>query len=265
MIVSLLTDFGLSDEYAGLMKAVIYSINADAKVVDLSHHVPAHDVAAASFLLASSYPFFPPGTVHVAVVDPGVGTSRRILAAKHNGHIFLAPDNGLLTVPLSEGRTELMVSVSNQSYFLKEQSATFHGRDIFAPVAAYLTRGVALDKLGPPMQPGKMIQLPGVLASRRGKTIVGRVVAVDRFGNLVTNIPAGIVRDLVDETGGVSPSVAVDGTPVNGFYASYGQAPENTPFVLVGSRGTLEVAVRERSAARHLNVEAGAMVLVEAE
>lgn len=262
MIISLLTDFGLKDEYAGLVKAVILSINEDARIVDLSHEVPAHDVAGAAFLLAASYPYFPPGSVHVAVVDPGVGTERRILCAKHKGHLFLAPDNGLLTAVLSEGGTERMVSVENRSYFLKEQSSTFHGRDIFAPVAAYLTRGVALDSLGPGLSPDRAIRLPGLMAERDEKGISGRILGADRFGNLTTNIMAGEVRELVKGREEAGLRVRVEGIDVFGFYSAYGQAPEGKPFVLVGSRGTLEIAVREGSAADELGAEADSPVRV---
>ncbi|MDI6854350.1 MAG: SAM-dependent chlorinase/fluorinase, partial [Deltaproteobacteria bacterium] len=185
-IITLLTDFGCRDAYAAAMKGVILGINPQVCLVDLTHEIPPHDIAAAAFVLAEAAPFFPPETIHLAVVDPGVGSARRGLAARARGQFCIGPDNGLFHF-LFQGAPDLAIfSLENPAYFLSEISATFHGRDIFAPVAAHLSRGLALEKLGPVVDDPVVLPVAEPVFGR--DRAEGEIVYVDRFGNLVSNI-----------------------------------------------------------------------------
>lgn len=259
--VVLLTDFGLVDAYVGIMKGVILTINPEVTLVDLSHAVPPQDVAAGAWLLASSYRYFPADSIFVAVVDPGVGSSRRAVAVKTSRGTFVAPDNGLLTPILGdfgvsfpraggvarleptrdapEGTAISAVALANAGYFLSPVSATFHGRDVFAPVAAHLSRGVPLASFGPPLD--ELVVLPGrTLESRTGE-IVGEVVTIDHFGNAITNIPGSLLDDPARTV------VSVAGQEIVGVSHHYAERPGL--LALVGSAGCLEVAVNGGSAA----------------
>jgi S-adenosylmethionine hydrolase len=181
-IISLLTDFGTRDGYVGVMKGVLSTLAPEVRFIDISHEISPQDVASARFLLKHSFSWFPPGTVHLAVVDPGVGSGRRGLAIEVRGHFFVGPDNGLFT-PILEGAKVHSLEVSD--YWLPRQSATFHGRDIFSPVAAHLARGVPLERFGPPVDHPVRLEEPE--PSRAQEDWMGEVVYVDRFGNAVTN------------------------------------------------------------------------------
>jgi len=180
-IVTLLSDFGTADAYAGLMKGVVLSICPEARVVDLSHEVPPQNVTAGALLLRSTVRFFPPGTIHVAVVDPGVGGERKPILVQAGGATFVGPDNGLLHPAASERGINRIVALTKGEYHLPRVSRTFHGRDIFAPVAGHLARGVAAEDFGPVLS--EMKTLPLATASRDANGVVGEVVHVDRFGN----------------------------------------------------------------------------------
>ena len=187
-LITLLTDFGVRDEYVGCLKGVILGLNPRAVLVDLSHEVPPQDIRAGAFILAATAPFFPTGTIHLAVVDPGVGTSRRPLAARCRGQFWVGPDNGLFHL-IFAGQGDLeIVSLENPAYFRPQVAATFHGRDLFAPVAAHLSLGVDLRQLGPTVT--DPIRLPWPEPTFTAKIIRGEIIHVDRFGNLVSNIAA---------------------------------------------------------------------------
>ncbi len=257
MIVTLLTDFGLEDEYAGVMKGVILGISPKARVVDLTHQVPPGDVRRAGLLLDWSWRFFPKGTVHVAVVDPGVGSSRKILCCEREGHRFLAPDNGLLSRVFSGARRCRARIVTNRRYWLPHVSRTFHGRDIFAPLAAHLSRGLDIRKVGPAVP---SIRLLKESAPRRLGTdrLAGRVIAVDRFGNAVTDITW---RDL-ERWGTLNVEVRVRGRRLRGVQDSYSATGEGKALAIVGSRGLLEIAVNGGSATHALGIRPGQKVEV---
>jgi S-adenosylmethionine hydrolase len=186
MIISLITDFGLRDNFVGVMKAVILKINPRVRIVDICHEVKPQDVIGAAFLLAGSFKYFPRGTVHVAVVDPGVGTKRKKILVKTRNYFFVGPDNGVLSLAFKVEAPEQVIQISNDRYFLKPTSSTFHGRDIFAPVSAYVSRGVDILKLGQPTEHFKTLEFPPVEAS--GRRLIGEVIYIDRFGNLISNI-----------------------------------------------------------------------------
>ncbi|HUL50757.1 MAG TPA: SAM-dependent chlorinase/fluorinase [Gemmatimonadales bacterium] len=242
-IITLLTDFGTRDSYVAELKAVLASQAHPALLIDITHEIPPGDIASAQYILARVWQRFPRGTVHVVIVDPGVGTSRRALAAESGGQFFVAPDNGLLSALPSDTRfVELPIPPG--------VSPTFHARDVFAPAAAQLANGTALPHLGHAIKDPVRLERPQARAE--GSAIIGQVVYIDRFGTLVTNIPgAGL-------DGGAR--VAVDGREVGPVHRTFGDVGQGEVVALIGSGGTLEVAVRDGSAAATLGVKPGTEV-----
>ncbi|MDJ0522556.1 MAG: SAM-dependent chlorinase/fluorinase [Planctomycetota bacterium] len=254
--ITLLTDFGAGSVYVGQMHGVLRRRAPEATVIDLAHDVPPGGVAAAAYLLQRSFDCFPPGSVHVAVIDPGVGSARRILAARAHGHTFLAPDNGLLG-PLLDGETEAVVhSVENEELMRERVSRTFHGRDIFAPVAAWLAGGGALEEVGPPV--AAEIARPGAVLE--DGVIRGRLLLVDRFGNLITNVPKQLLEVLGAPEG---LRVSFGGRPVGGLVGTFSDAPRDSLLAYVGSGDHLELAVNGGRASDVLGDDTGAEVRVE--
>jgi hypothetical protein len=261
-IITLLTDFGTESTYPAQMKGVILGRCPQASIVDLSHGVPRHDVRTAAFMLASAAPAFPPGTIHAAVVDPQVGSPRRILAAEAGGYVYLAPDNGLLTLVATGGflhggsKATRIVAVENRDLFRQDVSSTFHGRDIFAPVAAALAGGVNFTDLGPAIDSIARFDLP--LPERQGDRIVGQVLTVDSFGNLVTNVPAAMLAGSDPTT----VQVRLMGAVIRGLSRSYSDVPAGALLAYIGSAGLLELAVNRQSAAARLGAGATTPVSV---
>jgi S-adenosylmethionine hydrolase len=256
-IISLLTDFGTRDVYAGVLHGVIAGIAPRARVIDLTHEVAAQDVIEAAFLLDAAAPYFPEGTIHVCVVDPGVGSSRRILCARAPRATFLAPDNGLLTRVLERLRADGPVdlrAVENRAWFLADVSSTFHGRDVFAPVAARLALGHDARDLGPAVHDPVLLDLAPDRALGPGH-VRGEVVHVDRFGNLITNLRPGRHGADVRAARLVTSEVTreVEG-PVR---ASYADVREGAPLLITSSTGLLEIAVRGGSAHEQLHAGRG--------
>jgi len=270
-LITLTTDFGLADHFVGVMKGVIAGIAPAARVVDLTHAVAAQDVAAGAFSLATAYAYFPPGTIHLAIVDPGVGSARDAVAVAAGGYYWVAPDNGLLGYALAalaaggrlqgqwrDGRWYLAddaqaVVLSEPRYWLPAVSRTFHGRDVFAPVAGHLARGVALGALGTTIASVSALAMPAPEPLADGWQ--GMVLHVDRFGNLVTNLPAALLdaRDW---------RVDIVGQHVDGLSPSYAAMPPLG--AILGSAGYLEIAAPNASAAARLGVGVGAPVIVRA-
>ena len=241
-IITLLTDFGLTDSYVAEVKGVLLSRAPGAVLVDVTHQVSPGDLRAEQFLLARAWHRFPPGTVHLAVVDPGVGTARRALAASAGGHWFVAPDNGLLSFL----RSPRFVSLPIPS----DAAPTFHARDVFAPAAAALANGARIEDLGSPVTDPNHAPLPAPRGDGIG--VVGEVLYVDRFGTLISNIPGPEVEPGV--------RIRVAGTDVGALRRTFGDVERGTLVALVGSGGTVEIAVRDGSAARLLGVGVGAEV-----
>lgn len=260
-VISLLTDFGTQDEYVGVIKGVILARNPTAVVVDISHAVPPQDLPAAAVMLKAAYPYFPQTAVHVVVVDPGVGGRRSIVAlALKDGPIFLAPDNGVLTPILMDARPKEVVRVENPAFFLDRVSRTFHGRDIFAPVAAAIAGGVPLGRLGAPMAPADLVRIDLAAARHdQANAVSGTIVGVDRFGNLVTNIDTA----LLDPATHPYLQVRIGAHRIQGLGTTYEAAAPQRAVALIGSRGTLEIAVNRGNAAETLSVGKGAAVRVD--
>ncbi|MGQ9489901.1 MAG: SAM hydrolase/SAM-dependent halogenase family protein [Anaerolineae bacterium] len=247
-IITLTTDFGLADGYVGIMKGVILDIVADVHLVDISHDIMPQDVRQAGFILSYAVPYFPVGTVHLAVVDPGVGSSRRPLLVTTPQASFVGPDNGLFTFALEQPGAQAWV-LDRPQYWLPAVSRTFHGRDIFAPVAAHRARGLPPEELGSPV--ADAVRLEPLLPQRAGnRRIVGHVVHIDRFGNLITNVPAAWLAD-----GDWVCEIA--GRRIMHLSETYNAARPGELLALISSSGTLEVALREGSAARALGIGAG--------
>jgi S-adenosylmethionine hydrolase len=255
-IVALLTDFGTRDHYVGTMKAVVLGVCPEATLVDIVHDIPPHDVLAGALELAAAYRYFPAGTVFLVVVDPGVGTGRRALAAAAGGYRFVGPDNGVLSEVFREAPPARVVALTNRKYARPEMSRTFEGRDRFAPAAGWLASGVELEVLGERVVDYQVLQRPVLEADEYG--IRGVVVRVDRFGNLITNID----RAAVDRHArGEPPSVRIEGNTAP-VVQPYGDAPAGALCALFGSTDHLEVAVNGGSAAERLGLGRGAGVTV---
>jgi S-adenosylmethionine hydrolase len=259
-IITLLTDFGLEDGYVAAMKGVIAGIAPDADVVDVTHLIPPQDVASGRFRLLTVTPYFPPGTVHLAVVDPGVGTRRRAVAVRSSsGSLLVGPDNGLLLGALEADPAVAAVELSEPRFWrTPAPSATFHGRDVFAPVAAHLARGVALELLGPAVALDSLVsvELPPWRPVPGGAE--GAVQAVDRFGNLISNVPGTVLSGV----GAWTASIA--GRTVTGR-GTYGDVPPGEALALVGSHGFVEIAVRQGSARNALEASIGMAVAIRCE
>lgn len=264
-VISLTTDFGLCDEYAGVMKGVMLSIAPDVRIVDICHHIEPHDIFGAAAMVRASYRFFPPETVHVVVVDPGVGTGRDIIAFRMNGHMFLAPDNGLAAM-LTEGQgVTHLTRVDNSRYYLDDVSTTFHGRDIFAPVAAHLSGRGFPEDLGTGLQVSELVRA----VDDRDRVVTacgqieGKIIRVDHFGNLITNIDSELIRTEFKLTELSELEVSVGTYQIQGITRTYGSVAGNTLIALTGSRGNLEVAVNCGNASQVTGLSTGASVIVK--
>jgi len=255
-LITLLTDFGSRDAYAGIMKGVIAGIAPAARVVDLTHEVPPQDVRAGAWLLRTAFRHFPPGTVHVAVVDPGVGTARRGIAAGAGGWRFVAPDNGVLSWALDICGDARVVELREPRWFRADVSHTFHGRDVFAPVAAHLASGVPLEALGPPV--ADPVRIPFPTPDVRERAIVAEVVHVDRFGNCVTALD----RATFDAWAAGDEARVEVAARTLALRSTYGEGAAGEALALFESNGYLEVAVRDGSAARAFGLAPGATVTV---
>lgn len=255
-IITLLSDFGLSDIYVGVMKGVIAQINPTLNVVDLTHQIPPQNIAAASFNLINAYPYFPVGTIHIAVVDPGVGSQRRAIALQLHNSFLVGPDNGLFSGVLNQNPVVKAVELTNSKYWQTNiPSTTFHGRDIFASVGAHLASGVPLEQLGAPINPATLVQLAIREPTLTATEIVGYIQYIDHFGNLITNITAA---DLQGKTWSV-----VVGDRLIPASLTYSDFQPGEIVVLIGSHGWLEIAINGGSAQSQLQLDWGARVEIK--
>ncbi|MGH7166763.1 MAG: SAM hydrolase/SAM-dependent halogenase family protein [Nitrospiraceae bacterium] len=254
-LVTLLTDFGQRDYFVASMKGVILNINPQARIVDLSHEIAPHRVEDAAYLLKSCYRYFPDGTVHVAVVDPGVGSARRPLLATSSRYFFVAPDNGILTYVYDEETSVEVRQIENKQYRLDTEGATFDGRDLFAPAAAWLTRGQAPGTFGRLIR--DHVKLPIQEPVWEGQALVGRIVYVDHFGNLISNLTSFHLKEVHGVTKRGRPTIRIGGTSIDGVVTSYADGERDAVRALVNSDGQVEIFVKEGSAAELLKCGLG--------
>ena len=256
-IITLLTDFGTEDSYVGAMKGVILSINPDATIIDISHQIPPQDIIAGAFVLSQAAPFFPKGTVHIAVVDPGVGGKRKPILIETDKYFFVGPDNGIFDIALQNERIRRKIHLTNKNYFLGYISSTFHGRDIFSPVAAYLSLGIDPALFGKKIKTLTSLDVKKPFA-KDGK-ITGRIIHIDRFGNLITNIDEGLLKKVFKNR---IFEVEVCDNIIKRFVPSYTNAKQGEPIGLIGSSGLMEIAMREKNASIELGIKRGDVVIV---
>ena len=283
-VITLLTDFGNQDAYVGIMKGVIAGINPFANIIDICHSIPPQDIFSGAYLLYTSYKYFPRKTIHVAVVDPGVGSRTDIVCVETKDYFFLVPDNGLLSFIVQEERPKSIIRVTNSKYFLPLLSSTFHGRDVFAPVAAHLSLGVKPQQLGTRINQLKQLDMPKPVHKKTGQ-VEGQIIYIDRFGNLITNIKK---EYLVKWVGGQKSEVGSQKTDafektsrekillkyetiettigkkkIVGLSKNYTDVNAGEPLVLIGSAGFLEVSINQENAQRYFKADKGSKIIIE--
>lgn len=258
-IIALLTDFGTRDGFVGIMKGVILTINPSVHLVDISHEVLPQDILTGALILRSAVAFFPPGTVHVAVVDPGVGSQRRAILVETRNAFLVGPDNGLLSLAAPAEALVRIVHLTNTQYFLSPLSHTFHGRDVFASVAAHVSLGVSPETFGPIVTTMEQLSLPHL--ERTDSQLIGRVMTIDHFGNLITNITETDLLPFPREKLWVS----IGSVQIRGLVSTYASVQVGSIAALINSWGILEIAVRNGSAAQQFGIQPGTPVCVRKE
>ena len=260
-LITLTTDFGLADHFVGVMKGVIPSSNPEAELVDISHEIGSYDVLDGAFTLTQSYRFFPPGAIHLVVVDPGVGSARRPILVSAANAQFVAPDNGVLSMIYEREPDAPVRHITAEHYFLRPVSSTFHGRDIFAPVAGWLSKGVEPNEFGEVITDYVRIALPKPVRRRQGseQRIEGTVLKVDKFGDLITNLTPEDVPELFAE---LPFQVIISGRAITRSCRSFSEGAPSELFVILGSSGFIEIGINQDSAARHLEAGRGTPVTV---
>jgi len=251
--IVLLTDFGLKDHFVGVMKGVMLTLNPRARIIDLTHGIRPHQITDAAFKLLAAFFYFPKGTIFTVVVDPGVGSKRLPVVIKTKNYLFIGPDNGVLSLAASRDGIKEVIALTNRKYFLKNVSATFHGRDIFAPVAAHVSRGCTIKSLGKPIKTIKKLTL--AKAKSHGKDITGEIISIDQFGNLITNITKSRVKSRFH--------ARLRGEAISKIQTCYDDARANEPFFIVGSFGTLEVSLKAKSAQKYFAARVGDKIKVD--
>ena len=254
-IITLLTDFGDRDHFVGSMKGVILTINPQATIVDLSHHIAPFAIEEAAYVLKTSYAFFPDGTIHVVVVDPGVGSARRPLLVKTDRYVFLAPDNGVLSFVLEEESQVEVRELTNKQFRLESAGPTFDGRDLFAPAAAWLTKYQPASAFGPVIY--DIRTFPINKPRWETGTLVGEIVYVDRFGNLISNISAAHLKEFQAVKKRPSPFIRIAGHAIDTLVRSYSEGDRQTPCALINSNGQLEIFLKEGHASAELKIGRG--------
>jgi S-adenosyl-L-methionine hydrolase (adenosine-forming) len=248
-IITLLTDFGLVDPYLAMMKGVILSINPDAVIIDVSHSIMTGGIAQAADMIRETYLFFPKGTVHVAVVDPGVGSGRRLLGVEAEGHFFVGPDNGVFWPVIKDSGEATVIQLTEKRYFLPHVASTFHGREVFAPVAAHISLGADLTEMGERIFDPIEINPPSPYIA--SEVLHGEITRIDNFGNLITNIRE---QGLEDFLGKSTPVISVGDLEINTLHKTYFDVEEGEPLALINSSGVLEIAVNLGRASEYAGI-----------
>ncbi len=251
-IITLTTDFGLKDHYCGAMKGAMLSVNPDAVLVDISHSIMAGDIMEGALVLRGACGYFPCGTVHVGVVDPGVGGRRRGVIVETKNFVFVGPDNGLLSLAAKADGIKRVIEIREERFCRNIISSTFHGRDIFGPVAAHLCLGVGPEEFGPEIQDLLMLDIPEPECVSGG--IAGEVIYIDSYGNIITNIEAAVIESHLGTT---EVELTLRGRSIKGLYRFYGEIPLEEAGALAGSSGLVEVALREANCAKALKAKTG--------
>jgi len=259
-LIALITDFGEDDFFVASLKGVILRINPGARIIDVTHQVPSFDIKQGGFILFSCHKYFPPKTIFLVIIDPGVGSSRPILLVETKKYFFIAPDNGVLSLTLKSEQVEQIIKVTNKKFFLEEQSKTFEGRDKMAPVAAWLSKGASPSVFGPQIQDYKVLgELEPV---RKEREIIGSIIYTDKFGNLITNIPRAMVNKLKKEAGKNKLILLTKNKKISSFKESYSQGRKGELFYLVGSLSFIEIAAREASVSKKIKAKVGDKVRI---
>lgn len=253
-IITLTTDFGLKDSFVGEMKGAILSVNPHVTIVDITHEIAAHAIDEGAFIIGSSIRYFPEGTIHVAVVDPGVGSERRPIIIETERYCFVGPDNGLFSSILSASPSAKVIHITEEKYMLDKESATFQGRDMFAPVAGWLSKGVPPEAFGPAITDYRIIPIPRPVIVK--DTLTGEVIYIDRFGNAITNIERDELKLL-----GETVEVFFKGRRIN-LFRFYAQATEGELGCLINSSHHLELFIKEGNAAERFNIKKGEQVVI---
>jgi S-adenosyl-L-methionine hydrolase (adenosine-forming) len=256
-LITLTTDFGTRDPYAGIMKGTILTANPHARIIDITHEIPKHDITNASFTLGQAYEYFPEGTVHVGVVDPEVGESRKNIVILTEHYIFVGPDNGIFTMVLTKEKTLDIREIKNPPFVLEKISNTFHGRDVFSPCSAWLSAGSNFSEVGPEMKNLKHLKYPKV--SQSGSSLKGEVVAIDSFGNMITNISEHTLRSF---SGKKKIEIYFAAERFTSIMRHYNDVPQNTTLVLIGSSGYMEISMNGQSAKDYFMTSVGSPVTV---
>lgn len=258
-IITLTTDFGYQDHYVSAMKAVILGITPDVRLIDISHQIPPQDTMAGAWVVRNSAMLFPPGTVHLVVVDPTVGTERQPVALKINDQLFVGPDNGIFSL-IAEDFDYRAVALDNPEFWRKDgnQSNTFHGRDIFAPVAAHLSKGCSFDELGQPLDSLVTYRWAVPISDKDG--IQGWVVHIDRYGNLITNIPSSMIRENIRQSSQIR--IYVGNTILHEISTTFASVTDGEPVAYIGSSDKLEIAINRGNAKEMLGIEKGAQISI---
>jgi len=295
-VITLMTDFSDQDAYVGIMKGVITEVNPRANIIDICHSIPPQDIFKGAYLLYTSYKYFPKGTIHVAVVDPGVGSKRNIVCVETRNYLFLTPDNGILGFIIQEERPKRIIRVTNNNYFLPAPSNTFHGRDVFAPVAAHLSLGIKPKQLGNATKQLEHLSIPQPVR-KNTRQLEGQIISIDRFGNLVTNITKSHLEEYVreqirdldrksgvrsqkpkirnqtpDEPGKSSKKkmllpyntleTTIGKKEITGIVKTYTDVKTGKPLILFGSAGFLEISVNQGNAQKYFTVDKGNRILI---
>jgi len=262
-VITLTTDFGISDPYVGMMKGVILSIHPSVEIIDLTHHIQPQNLIQAAWAIRSSFMYFPAKTLHMVVVDPGVGTDRRIIAIETEKYVFLSPDNGVLTLILDELEAGSAYHIDNPDYFLKRISRTFHGREIFAPVGAHIYTGVDIRKMGRRIDFAALVKLdikePCMMENNR---LCGSIVNIDRLGYLTTDIDEALMEKSFPEVTPDRLRIRIGEKEIKGLSENYQGAEKYNPLALIGSSGFLEIALNCGSAASFYQASMGDQVMV---
>ena len=254
-VITLLTDFGTADYFVGAVKGAILSVNPRAVIADITHEIPPQDSEAAAFTLLAAYQTFPPGTIHVVVVDPGVGSTRRPIIVSAGKQFFVGPDNGIFTYIYDRHPSHRAVHVTEEKYFRQPTSTTFHGRDIFAPVAAALSTGITPEKFGRLIKDAVRLETPLMPVVQKNGRVEGRIIHIDRFGNCITNLTPDVL--------GHDGVLVIKEKQISNFREFYGEAGSaNEVFAILGSAGFLEISLNGGSAALTLGVKRGEAVIL---